>query len=43
VYDRYAEAAQRTPGWRYRELATSHLPYITHPREVTDLLVEIIA
>ena len=43
VYDRYAEAAQRTPGWRYRELATPHLPFITHPREVTDLLLEIVA
>jgi pimeloyl-ACP methyl ester carboxylesterase len=43
VYDRYGEAAQRTPGWRYRELAASHLPFITHPRELTDLLVEIIS
>ena len=43
VYDRYAEASQRTPGWRYRELSTSHLPFITHPREVTDLLLEIVA
>ena len=43
VYDRYAEAAQRTPGWRHRELATSHLPFITHPRELTDLLLEIVA
>jgi pimeloyl-ACP methyl ester carboxylesterase len=43
VYDRYAEAAQRTPGWRHRELATSHLPLITHPRELTDLLLEIVA
>jgi pimeloyl-ACP methyl ester carboxylesterase len=42
VYDRHAEAARRTPGWRYRELATSHLPYITHPREVTDVLLEIV-
>jgi pimeloyl-ACP methyl ester carboxylesterase len=43
VFDRHAEAARRTPGWRYRELATSHLPYITHPREVADLLHEIVA
>jgi hypothetical protein len=28
---------------RSRELATSHLPYITHPREVADLLLEIVA
>ena len=43
VFDRYAEAAQRTPGWRYRELATSHLPYITHPSEVADVLHEVAA
>jgi len=43
VFDRHAEAARQTPGWRFRELATSHLPYITHPREVTDLLLEIVA
>jgi hypothetical protein len=43
VYDRHAEAARQTPGWRSRELATSHLPYITHPREVADLLHEVAA
>jgi pimeloyl-ACP methyl ester carboxylesterase len=43
VFDRHAEAARRTTGWRYRELATSHLAFITHPREVTDLLLEIAA
>ena len=43
VYDRHAEAARQTPGWRSHELATSHLPYITHPREVADLLLEIVA
>jgi pimeloyl-ACP methyl ester carboxylesterase len=43
VFDRHAEAARRTPGWRYRELATSHLPYVTHPREVADVLLEIVA
>jgi len=43
VYDRHAEAARQTPGWRSRELATSHLPYITHPSEVTDLLHEVVA
>lgn len=42
VYDRYAEEARRTVGWRYRELATSHLPFITHPRDVADVLLEIV-
>jgi pimeloyl-ACP methyl ester carboxylesterase len=41
VYDRYAEAARQTAGWRYRELATSHIPYITHPHQVAGLLLEI--
>jgi pimeloyl-ACP methyl ester carboxylesterase len=43
VYDRHTEEARRTPGWQSRELATSHLPYITHPRELADLLHEIAA
>jgi pimeloyl-ACP methyl ester carboxylesterase len=42
VFDSHAETARRTAGWRYRELATSHLPYITHPREVADMLLEIV-
>jgi pimeloyl-ACP methyl ester carboxylesterase len=40
VFDRHAEAARQTAGWRYRELATSHIPYITHPYQVADLLFE---
>jgi hypothetical protein len=28
-------------GWRLRELAASHLPYITQPRELTELLLEV--
>ena len=39
-FDRYAEIARNATGWRHRELATSHLPYITHPRELADLLTE---
>jgi len=42
-YDRHAEEARRTPGWQSRELATSHLPYITHPGELADLLHEVAA
>ena len=43
IFDRYADAARQTTGWRYRELATSHIPYITHPHQVADLLFEIAA
>jgi hypothetical protein len=35
--------AQETPGWRYRQLATPHLPYITHPAELTEVLLELAA
>ncbi len=41
VFDRYAETARQTAGWRYREFATSHISYITHPHQVADLLFEI--
>ena len=43
VFDRYAQEAQKTAGWHYRELATSHLPFVTHPRELADLLIEVVA
>jgi pimeloyl-ACP methyl ester carboxylesterase len=40
-FDRYAEAARKTAGWRYRELATSHIPYVTNPNELAEALLEI--
>jgi pimeloyl-ACP methyl ester carboxylesterase len=40
-FDRYAEIARNSAGWRHRELATNHLPYITHPRELANLLMEV--
>jgi pimeloyl-ACP methyl ester carboxylesterase len=43
MYDRYAETARKGGVWRYRELATSHLAFITMPRELADLLLEIAA
>jgi pimeloyl-ACP methyl ester carboxylesterase len=39
-FDRYAEAARRGAGWRYRELAASHIAYITQPRDVAEVLLE---
>lgn len=39
-FDRYADIARRTAGWRLQELATPHLPYVTHPLELVDLLLE---
>jgi hypothetical protein len=43
AFDRHAKMAQQTAGWRYRELATPHLPYITHPAEVAELLLDLAA
>lgn len=40
-FDRYAAAAQSSPGWSYRELRTSHVPYITHPDDLTAVLLEV--
>lgn len=39
-FDRYAEAARRSPAWTWRGLSASHLPYITQPGEMTELLLE---
>jgi pimeloyl-ACP methyl ester carboxylesterase len=40
-FDRYAAAAQSSPSWSCHELATSHLPYITDPDDVTAVLLEL--
>ena len=39
-YDRFAEQA-RQEGWRYREIATGHIPMVTAPRQTADLLLEL--
>jgi pimeloyl-ACP methyl ester carboxylesterase len=39
-FDRHAEAARGAAGWRCRELAASHLPYVTEPRLLAELLHE---
>jgi hypothetical protein len=41
VFDQYAETARKGGVWRYREMPTSHEPFVTAPREVADLLLEI--
>ena len=37
-----AEVWVGVSGWRYRELAASHLAALTRPREVADLLLETV-
>jgi hypothetical protein len=43
MFDRYADTARETTGWRYRELPTSHEPFVTHPQDLTKLLLEAAA
>jgi hypothetical protein len=43
VFDHYADMARRTAGWSYREMAAPHLPYIKHPPELVELLLEAAA
>jgi pimeloyl-ACP methyl ester carboxylesterase len=42
-FDRYAERAGSDPAWELRELDTSHLPYITDPEKLADLLNDLTA
>jgi pimeloyl-ACP methyl ester carboxylesterase len=41
LFDRYAELAKRTAGWRYRELPTAHHPAFTMPQGLAELLLEL--
>lgn len=42
-FDRHAQVASETAGWQSRRIASSHLPYITHPTELAALLLEVAA
>jgi hypothetical protein len=42
MFDRYAEIARSGAGWQHRELTTSHLPSITNPLELTNVLMEAV-
>ena len=42
IFDRYAEIAQSGAGWQHRELATSHLPFVTNPLELANVLMEAV-
>jgi pimeloyl-ACP methyl ester carboxylesterase len=43
TFDRHAAMAQRTVGWQHRELAAPHVPYVTHPVELAELLLNLAA
>jgi pimeloyl-ACP methyl ester carboxylesterase len=38
----FAERARTEPGWRYRELPTGHDAMVTMPRELSDLLLDVV-
>jgi pimeloyl-ACP methyl ester carboxylesterase len=41
-FDRCATIAGQAPGWQVRHLDSSHLPYVTHTRELAQLLHELV-
>jgi hypothetical protein len=41
-FEAFAERTRTEKGWRYRELATGHDAMVTMPRELTDLLLELV-
>ncbi|MDP9019692.1 MAG: alpha/beta fold hydrolase [Actinomycetota bacterium] len=38
----YVQRARSAPGWRYRELAAGHAAHVTAPRELADLLLQLV-
>ena len=40
-FDKPAAIARASPDWTYRELRVPHVPFITHPRELTQVLIEV--
>lgn len=42
VFGETAARIRSDPGWTYRELATGHLPMVTHPAEVADFLSDVV-
>jgi pimeloyl-ACP methyl ester carboxylesterase len=43
AFDRHAAMARETRGWRYRELAATHLAYVTHAEQLAKVLLELAA
>jgi pimeloyl-ACP methyl ester carboxylesterase len=43
AFDRHLAMAQQTRGWRARAIETPHLPYVTHPAELADVLLDLAA
>jgi hypothetical protein len=43
TFDRHAQTAKQDPRWNLLHLDSSHLPYITNPRELAPMLLELAA
>ena len=41
AFDRHLAMARQTPGWRARAIETPHLPYVTHPAALADVLLDL--
>ncbi len=41
AFDQFAQAARKDRRWQYHELATGHLPMVTAPKEVCNLLTPL--
>jgi len=42
-FDKPAAVAQASPDWTYREMKAPHIPFITHPKELADVLLQVSA
>jgi pimeloyl-ACP methyl ester carboxylesterase len=40
-FDKPAAVAQASPDWTYREMEVPHIPFITHPKELVDVLLQV--
>jgi len=41
-FDRFAQAAEDSPGWRLRRLDASHIAYVTSPADLAAALLELL-
>lgn len=41
TFDAHLAHARTSTGWRHHELATSHEPFITHPEQLADVLLQV--
>jgi pimeloyl-ACP methyl ester carboxylesterase len=42
MFDRFAEQARTTPGWRARDMDASHVPFVTAPQVLAAALLDLV-